>query len=258
MSIRRILALLGLTFMAGLTAACGANKLQSITLPTTEGLVAHWSCDESDGNVLHDSSGKGKGHDGLITGGTFTAGRFGNALALQRGQFVTVPGFQTATSSWSVAAWISMDLGYGEISLLTTDSPNVGGWALNIDDITMRASFRYYDGTTRSADGYETFEAPCLVTDHRWVHLVAVVDGDAKTLTFYADGSMRSPESPIYGVGLIQPGLSDLMIGHWTASSPRYYAGLIDDIAIYSRALNENDVRLLHSTAVPDCSSGCP
>jgi hypothetical protein len=243
-------SVLGFMLVAGLASGCGANKLQSITLPTTEGLVAHWSCDESDGAVLHDSSGNG--HDGSLSGGTFTAGMFGNALALQRGQYVTVSNFPQATRSWSVAAWISMDVGYGDISLLTTDLPSEGGWALNINDISVRASFRYYDGTARSADGYEGFECPCLVIDHRWVHLVAVVDGDAQTLTFYADGRMRSPETPVHDVGLIRPGLPDLMIGHWTASAPRDYAGLIDDIAIYSRALDQDDVSLLHSTAVPD------
>jgi hypothetical protein len=245
-----MVSVLGFLLVTGLAAACGANKLQTITLPTTEGLLAHWSCDESDGAVLHDSSGNG--YDGAITGGTFTAGRFGNALALERGQYVTVSEFPQASPSWSVAAWISMDLGYGDVSLLTTDLPSEGGWALNINDISTRASFRYYDGTARSADGYEGFACPCLVTDHRWVHLVAVVDGDAQTLTFYADGRMRSPETPIYDVGLIHPGLPDLMIGHWTSSDPRYYAGLIDDIAIYSRALDPNDVLLLHSAAVPD------
>jgi hypothetical protein len=241
-------AFLGFAVAATLLA-CEPKELQSIRLPTAEGLVAHWNCDSNGGNVLYDTSGHNL--HGHITGGTFTSGKFGNALALARGQYVTVPSFPAQTSSFTVSIWTllrSGELGYGDVALISTELASTGGWAINLNDATgAQYHFRYYTGTDNGTDVYVSYDCPCLVTD-RWVHLVAVVDGEAMTLTFYADGDWR------YSGRITQtitPGMSDLMIGHWSPT-PKYYAGLIDDVAIYSRALSAHEIKLLRSTAVPD------
>lgn len=256
--------------VAGL-AACHASRLQSIIAAPgedgvdsgqvltpeagvdmgqalTAGLVAHWTCNETGGKVLHDSSGQG--HDGQISGGTFTTGLFGNALALESGQYVTVPGFPNATSSWTVSVWLYMKSPlpeFGDASLLSTDLASTGGWAMNINDVSMETEFRYWDGTQTTSDGYESYPCPGCLAGDRWNHLVYVVDGAAKTLLLYTDGANRRPMNI---QDTIKAGSTDLFIGRGTSAS-LYYTGLLDDITIFSRALSSSEVQLVRSAEVP-------
>ena len=82
---------------------CGSRPLDAIAIDPsglTRELVAHWSFDETSGTTAADSSGNG--HDGLVTGGTWTsAGRFGGALTLSSGAFVSVANFPQAAASTS-------------------------------------------------------------------------------------------------------------------------------------------------------------
>jgi len=253
MKLRAASLLLFVASASGGLMGCETRTLQSLVRPSSEGLVAHWGCDEASGDVLHDTSGNG--HDGNITGATFTTGRFGNALSLERGQYVTVPAFPPASNNWTVALWMQIRSPLsdsGDASLLTTDLASAGGWAMIINDVRLDVDFRYWDGTPAAGDGYESYACSrgCLAAD-RWIHLVYVVDGDAKTLTLYTDGALRDP-IPIQGS--IKPGSADLQIGCGTSESLTY-AGLLDDIAIYSRVLSQSEVQLLRNAAVPDLAA---
>jgi hypothetical protein len=249
---------LGLAATLSSLAACEVRKLQTITQPTPttadlltqptmDGLVAHWSCDESDGSsFLYDTSGNK--HDGRVTGATFTAGQFGKALSLKLGQYVTVPDFpELAASSWSVSLWIRTQSAYdnGENAvLITNEISSIGGWAITASDTQFH--FRFDAGPDSGTAVYATYDCPCFAYD-RWVHLVLVVDREAMTMTFYSDGSRRD-SAPIQQP--IRAGAPDLLIGR--GAIDQFYAGQIDDIAIYSRALSPGDVYLLYTAAVHD------
>jgi len=249
-----VAALLGVAAAVTNLAACAPHALQTIRpLPPTptlrEGLVAHWNCDESGGDILHDTSGNN--HDGQITGGgTFTTGHFGNALSLQLGQYVTVPGFPNATSSWSVSVWTEIpNGGAGDVSLMSTELAGEGGWALRPNIVAQTCTFRFRVGSYNGVDTYAYRGGLGLSATDRIIHVVAVVDDQAMTLTLYIDGAVR--DHPISIPKTISPGLPDLLIGH-SGLPEEDYAGLIDDIAIYSRALSAAEVALLGSEAAPD------
>jgi len=241
-------ALLGVAAAVTSLAACEARPLQTIVLPGSEGLVAHWNCDESGGDLLHDTSGNK--YDGQITGGTFAAGHFGNALSLERGQYVTVPGFPNATPSWSVSVWTEIPNGDArDISVLSTELEGVGGWGMRVNSAAQTCTFRFRDGSANGADTYASHEGLGVSATDRFVHLVAVVDGQAMALTLYVDGAVRDSPTPISET--ISPGLPDLLIGR-SGFADEDYAGLIDDIAIYSRALSLADVTRLRGEAAPN------
>ena len=253
-----VAALLGVAAAVTSLAACEARALQTIRpLPPTptptllEGLVAHWNCDESGGDVLHDTSGNK--HDGQLTGGTFTAGRFGNALSLQRGQYVTVPEFPSATPSWSVSAWTKIPSSDpGDVCLIGTELAGVGGWAVRLNILAQTCTFRFPVGSDNGVDTYASHEGLGLSATDRFIHVVAVVDSQAMTMTLYVDGAIRD-----YAIRIsktISPGLSDLLIGR-SGLAGEDYAGLIDDIAIYSRALTSAEVTRLRSEAAPNITS---
>jgi hypothetical protein len=253
--LRDVAALLGMAVAVTNQAACAARPLQTINPPDQQppptlrdGLVAHWSCDESGGSVLHDTSGNK--HDGQLTGGTFTTGHFGNALSLQRGQYITVPGFPSATPNWSVSAWAEIpNVDTRNVCLISTELAGQGGWAMRANSAAQTCSFRFRDGSSNGVDTYASHEGLGLSATDRFIHVVAVVDGQAMTLTLYVDGAVRDSPTPISQT--ISPGLSDLLIGR-SGSPDEDYAGLIDDIAIYSRALTLADVTLLRTDPAPN------
>jgi hypothetical protein len=105
--------------------------------------------------------------------------------------------------------------------------------------------------------GDKTFNADNAATDE-WKHLVLTYDGPTTTMRGYVDGAMvgEQTESP----GTV--GESTLVIGagrdHGGDHPPfEFFTGLIDDVAIYSRVLDQADLDALAGggviTAVEPC-----
>ena len=91
---------------------------------------------------------------------------------------------------------------------------------------------------------------PCAcLPSNAWAHAVVVLDGAAATLTFYRDGIVQKTLS---GVSPISRGESALYLGKWSGGTDRLLTGSLDDIAIYNRALREEEVLALHEHPPPD------
>jgi hypothetical protein len=88
---------------------------------------------------------------------------------------------------------------------------------------------------------YVHYECLCYDTG-RWVHATVVRDAEANVVNFYKDGVLdRSDPSP----PPILPGTSMLLMGRWQQAG-RLFAGSLDDVAIYQRALSAAEVAELH------------
>lgn len=242
---------------AGL-AGCGATPLDSITVDPRNlpnGLVAHWTFDEGTGTIVGDHSGNG--HDGALTGGTWTAaGRFGGALRLALNDYVSVSNFPQATSSWTVSAWLQMsdaqleaDVGTADYGLiLSTELALAGGYQLQLDDRPGFQRFRaaYWTGPA-STGSYVVNNCQCVVAD-QWIHLTAVFDDGAKQFTLYNGDSVAAQ---IAMPAAIEPGDSTLYMGTWNQGA-RFLEADLDDFAVWGRALNAGEVALLSQQPVPD------
>lgn len=243
-------------------AACGATPLEAVVDPRSlsNGLVAHWSFDEGSGTTVGDHSGNG--HDGVLTGGTWTtAGRFGGGLQLALGDYVTVSNFPQATSNWTFSVWIQMsaaqlaaemttgDMGTGDYgTIFSTEIALAGGYQLQLDERPGENRFRaaYWEGTTSTGE-YVVDNCQCVVTD-RWIHLTAVFDDDARAFTLY-EGNDAVVEMPMPTP--IEPGDSTLYMGTWSMQQ-RFLAADLDDFAVWSRALSAGEVAVLSQQPPPD------
>jgi hypothetical protein len=238
-------------------SACGTGPIDALGLVPgglSDGLVAHWTFDEGSGTSVRDSSGNAR--DGTLNGSTWSwvaAGRFGGALRLEQGDYVTVNDFPKATPGWTVSVWVqvgSMDVGIGEVTLISTEDVYKGGWEMNLtaDSTHMEYHFGYWTGPNSS-----TYDAhyECLNCIHpdRWQQVTAVVDGAKGTLAFYLDAVLQAR---VHVPRTISPGVPTLYMGRWATSDPaRLLAGSLDDIAIWNRALVSEEVALLHQAPAP-------
>jgi hypothetical protein len=234
-------------------SACGEAPLDAVRLPAdgedshlSDGLVGHWSLDEPAGALAEDDSG-GQ-HHGQVSGGTWLSdGRFGGGLRLAPGDSVSVASFPSAAPNFTVAAWmrvsaaqLAMD-GQVWVSILSTEIFGVGGWQLNIDNRLSRPriDFAYW---APPLDDYVFIECECADVD-RWVHVAAVVDVVANSVTLYTNGAMGDQETRPSDV---VPGDSTLYFGRWSAEG-RMFSGDLDDIAIWSRALSSSEIGMLNA-----------
>jgi hypothetical protein len=240
--------------VAVLATGCAATPLDAISVDPENlpaGLLAHWTFDEGSGDIVGDSSGNG--HPGQLTGGSWVpAGRFGGALELRRGDYVTVPNFPNATPSWSVSVWtyttraqIDADTGddIGQ-TIMSAETVFAGGWQLHLDN---RPGFRLFDAAYwAGSSDYVVAACRCLEAD-TWIHLTAVFDNDVRELRFYeGDAVVDRKPMPMP----ILPGDSTLYFGRWNQDA-RLLAATIDDFAIWTRALAGQEVAVLSAQPAP-------
>lgn len=242
--------LIALSVISAALVGCDSIALDALTTdPESLGrdLVAHWTFDATSGTRVSDSSGNG--HHGTLTGGTWiSSGRFNGALSLSSGDSVAVEGFPQATASWTVSVWVrtsASDLALSSAdfsTIISTELQYAGGWEIVLDN---RPNYQRFDAAYwagANLDEYVRAVCDCIETD-RWVHLTSVWDAAAETLTLYRDDhivdqvDMPAP---------IQTGNTTLYIGKWTQDG-RHLAGVIDDFAIWRRALQPPEIAELSS-----------
>lgn len=227
---------------------CSESILDAVGLPPqvlTDGMVAHWTLDESSGTVVNDSSGNG--HDGQLTGGTWISdGRFGGALRLAAGDAVALPGFPSPTPNWSVSVWLRMsdqqfaaDASDLFTEILSTENLRSAGWQINVDKVLPqpRYVFSYWSPPLKDYIG-----AKCSCVEiGAWVHLAATVDTNTNRITLYRNGMFADDETRPSD---IVAGDSTLYFGRWNMDG-RLLDGDLDDVAIWARALTAAEISAL-------------
>jgi len=240
-------------------ASCGPGPLEAVTVNPVglvDGLVAHWTFDETGGSVVPDRSGNR--HDGQLTGGSWiSSGQFGGALALGSGDHVAVSNFPQASVGWTVSVWIRISADQlaidsesadGWNTILSTENVFMGGWQVYLGSRPglNRFDAAYWGGTTTSGD-YVVAHCNCVDVG-RWIHLTVVFDGAAREMRFYSgDARADRQDMPIP----ILPGDPTLYMGIWNQTG-RFLAADLDDVAIWSRALAPGEVEVVSRQAVPD------
>ena len=103
---------------------------------------------------------------------------------------------------------------------------------------------------------------PVLTLDRPglWVHLAVVLDGNAKRVVHYVNGPPVSETTlklnPPFRIGTAE-------LANWNASGVaendpmliRNFSGTMDEFCLYSRALNDNEIRALYSAGKPQPDS---
>ena len=232
MSVFFILILLLASFSAG--AQCNQDIVT--------GMVARWDCN---GNAI-DSSGNG--HNGLLSFAPATTNRCSAAQSalsfFGSGQYFTVPDasdLRLGSSDFTISAWV--------LKWDTVANPNYSivakrvfsgqqGYHYYLDANTLRQAF----AVSGNADPVAFASTP--VSTGSWHNLAITYTRADSTVRFYLDGlpdgkkgSMPPPN---------QLSTSVLRVGNDTWLSGTYgFNGIIDDIRIFSRALDSCSIESL-------------
>jgi hypothetical protein len=241
--------------------ACAPRRLTAVELLSDtlkRDLLAHWAFDDALGTSVRDDSPYL--NVGTVMGGTgmwLTDGRFAGALRLAEGEYVSVLGFPPASSDFTVSAWVRLPAGTQTshfpskwTTVVSTEAS--GGWEVNVghsynmdhSEQPQTLHFGFWKGP--GPNDYEGDSCLGAPLDH-WSQVAGVVDTLMSTYTVYRDGvqcfSTTTPNT-------IKKGSATLTIGQWPAGG-RFLVGDVDDIAIWSRALEPSEIVLLTQTSVP-------
>lgn len=154
--------------------------------------------------------------------------------------------------SLTLTAWVMVhSLPNRYNSLLMSDGFKQGGvhWQI-VDDGSINLGIRM------NPEWPAKFVTPPLLTPSmfgQWIQLAVVVDGRAKTVTHYLNGepvhSARAKQLPKLNIG-------SACIGNW--SDPVYDVpirnlnGIIDEMTIHDRALNQEEIKMLYRVGSPN------
>jgi len=203
------------------------------------GLVAYYPFD---GNV-NDASGNN--NNGFVYGATLTSDRFGNenkAYSFDgQSNYIITPVNSGFTTQISLCAWFKTTYNdYGGI-LCSRTATNV---ACDLtSDNNSQPAFHLSDGiaTNQPLTGLSTTES---VNDNNWHLLVGTYDGTV--LKIYVDGLLKGQITNTFTIfinSFFKIGWDDL------SDYNRYFNGKIDDVRIYNRAINAQEVLLLFNEA---------
>ena len=194
------------------------------------GLIAAWGFNEGNGTVAGD--GSGSGNAGSVSGAAWTTqGRFGNALVFDGATSrVTGPSI-TLGPAFTLMAWVL--------------NPTRTAYETMI---TVGESRDFYLGSGKPTlwTGNADFPFGGAITDGVWHHVAVVSDG--ATLLAYLDGTPWGTLRTV-ALGAVS---GPLQVGAWiwAGGNADYFAGTIDEVRVYNRALAQGEIETVMNLPV--------
>lgn len=222
-------------FLAGATggAALGSLSNASLTLTAKDkpdnGLLGHWTLDESTGALAGDASGNG--WNGTVTNGAWVAGKVNGALRFNGSNSVVTVGTNTALDMragdlFSIAFWVRGVTNNNGGMFINKRAFGLGGYEIRYTS-TLGSFFRVNAGSSIVDTKFNT-----NLLDGQWHHVAAV--RTATELDTYADGVLqnRTSDTSLGDLSNTNP----LCFG-MQAGSTFGFNGDLDDIRLYRRAI---------------------
>jgi len=207
-------------------------------------LVGHWKLDDTSGTTAYDYSGYG--NDGILLNMDSTtdwvAGKIDNCLDFDgNNDYIGIPHAAELNGSTQLtySAWIRPDTWSGNIRQVMSKSVHGGGGGRAQMGIFSESST--IKGRAETNNGRYEVSAPLPPTGS-W-SLVALVF-DSVNLTLYLDDTVAA-STVLPNTSLMQT-TDELCISKRVGTNQYYFNGRIDDVRVYSRALNAVEIEYLY------------
>lgn len=209
---------------------------------TLTGLVGYWSFDSQ---TLFNEPDTGGSVLTKGNGASWTAnGKFGGALSLNGGSQSL---YDTSSPAWlpvgnstyTQSVWFKPTVVSGSGGLVGWGNYGAGRRTIALRMIENSGGFRHYWwGADLDCSG-----AQCPLSAGNWYHVASTWDGTTRKL--YLNGVLKRSDTP----GANNATAANFHIGKTCCSE--YFNGLIDDVAIFSRALTQAEVTELADGTTP-------
>ena len=194
-------------------------------------LIGWWRFDEGSGTTAYDTSGKG--NDGTLVGGAaWATGRFGGGIKLDgTSGYVSIPNFEMTTDTITFAIWLNGWKGANWAPLISSREFTACEMNFGTNDTL------HYTWNNDSLTTYNWTGGPVIPQD-TWTMLAVTIDPSGATAYVYtdADGLKQATNAITH----IEQTVGALQIGYSYGS--RYVRGIVDEAAIFSRALTKEEI----------------
>ena len=221
------------------------------SVPTHKEPIASYNFDEGSGTTAHDSSGNG--HEGTVEGAEWSKeGKFGGALRFDptKKARVKIPDSDaldfSATNNLTLTAWVRPEEERNWSPIFAKTGATESDFAYLVyarGSGVSKAQLKNTAGTSANVWGKEA------LPQKAWSHLAVTSDGT--NLRIYVNGELVGTEPTV----VPRATTSDLRIGgneQWG----EYFNGKIDNVRIYDRALDGEEVADDEEAAVPAPTTG--
>jgi len=220
------------------------TKSATATVTVSSSLVGWWPLDEGTGSIAYDKSGQG--NDGTWSGipnstshTYYTAGTTSSYAGYFDGRdnsvIIGVKPVYQFTGPFTLSVWANP---VSKGMILSMQNNSINGYNLGIFNQIIR--FCVYTNTIETCVSGGSYP----LSSPTWTHFTAVFDGSH--ISIYANGVLlqsASAANPSAATGPLVFGISQR--GGYST-----FAGSLDDIRIYSRALSENEISSLYNAYV--------
>lgn len=218
------------------TIGCASNA------DLSHGLLAHW---EFEGDI---SDSSGKANDGVAKGNPeFVTGRIGKAVKFAAdGQYAEIGKLASGVKQFTLATWIHVDEMPEPEAFASIYHNN--GWKVGDVHLPFAGPEGIMDLGIKGNEpdmSVPSFRVNDL--QKRWVHLAVSYDADdTKKVRFYLEGQPKE----VFEITKANPvNLGPGRIGAWDEDG-RWFKGLIDEMYIYERALQDSEINALFKLAL--------
>jgi hypothetical protein len=210
----------------------------------TPGLVAAYAFNELSGGGAADSSGTGN-HGTLLNGATFALGRAGNAVNLDGvNDYVNIgnPASLQINGSLTISAWInSSAYPVDDAAVVSKRGNSAAGYQL--DTTVDRGSRTIGFKLTGTAGVKMNRYGSTALLPNQWYHIAGVYNGAAQTMNVYLNGQLNNGVLVGAVTATQQNSGLGVVIGRKSGDTGFAFAGKIDDVRIYNRALSQAEIQ---------------
>lgn len=231
---RKATLIAGLATMLAVTVAGPAS---AHILP-----VGVWPFNSGSGTVAHDAS-RFRDNGTLQGGVSWSDGRFGHALTFDgTSGAVDVPNASVLEPAQvTVSAWVNSTSPVGNFKYILGKGAN-GCLAASYGLYTGAAGgLQFYVSTGGGTSWALSPDSGSGIWDGNWHSVIGTYDG--LTVRLYVDGAEVGSGTPdTSGISYGLPTSNDLMIGDYAGCSGLGFAGSIDQVQIFDRALDPREI----------------
>ena len=223
--------------------------LISLVNASDEGLVAYYSFDEGEGNVLHDDSGNS--NDGTIYGAKWVEGKYGKALSFDGiNDYVEVPDDSDLdiTNAITLEAWINPAISPQEGGAPILAKGYGSGGEVYAVDTEFGNDLRFFIWNPLKVIAYTCVVGNWFSSDkvNKWRYVTATYDTSKGVVKIYENGNIIKTCTN-FPTSSMKTNDHIVSIGSRESSKTSGYDlnfnGIIDEVRIYNRALTEDEIK---------------
>ncbi|HEX3719433.1 MAG TPA: LamG-like jellyroll fold domain-containing protein [Verrucomicrobiae bacterium] len=222
---------------------------------TNTALVAYWNLNEGSGSIANDTNPNDPSdlNTATIYGAEWTNGVSGDALFFGANTVAAAPDIGTsdngvydfsANPSFTLACWVN-----GATTQVSGSGIIAKGFGGINEQYTMDTTSSAYRFYVRDANGFSWNLSTSVKPNGGWQHLACVFDATNSEMFYYVNGQIVAWMAP---PTTLLPNTHELSFGCRQGGSTSYndyWAGDMDEVHVYNRALTSRDIQALISVA---------